>query len=745
MLAALPPNRADACGGTVCEPGPNAMPVDQTGENILFIIDQGQVEVHIQIQYDPDTNAQQFAWLIPLPEVPTFSVGSELLFQELLNATVPTYGLQDNFEFCGGDTDSFPATSGASFTGDGTTGDGTDTGVIVKKIETVGAFEVVVLAGMNAGDIMQWLGDNGYQQDPNAEPILQEYLDEGNSVVAFKLSNDEGLSSIHPIVLSFAEPEGCVPIRLTRIAAVEDMDIRAFSLGDGRAIPTNYRHVLVNPLKIDWLNLGANYKEVVSLAVDAFMAEGHAFVTEFAGDSNVLNIGNFYSQVWSADPFTGLAAVDVMSQLNQQGLTDCTDEFFCQFNHPLVQGLLSTYLPVPNGITAEQFYSCLSCFEADIDLGAWGDGSGFAKDLLARVIEPAEHAKTLVETWPYLTRLYTTISPNEMTEDPLFLLNPELPDVPNLRIAQRDISCEDFSVVTLPDGRQVNMNFGDPWPQFQDEMPWEEDVDQMVMDGMPQPLVDNTPLIDQLLAEWNQQHPPPPRAPPAARPPATPTAPPPAPTPRAATAAPAPPSTRPRATAAPTSSAAPKAAVAPATAAAPPRPSPPCWPCSASSPSAPADAAEPKDMSIGTCSRRHVPGDMSSSIPRSPPVAERRALSAIPRISGAMSPRAPALLSGRREARVCRPSIACPRRQALEPPRSSPVAEWRRLSALGRMSQATCPRAPALAPRPADDGAPRPSPGRIRPSHLDAVAGREGQSPAPPHRRDTLRPWSPPR
>ncbi|PCC67647.1 hypothetical protein SAMN02745121_02283 [Nannocystis exedens] len=511
LLAALPPSQADACGGTVCEPGPNAMPVDQTGENILFVIDQGQVEVHIQIQYDPDTNAQQFAWLIPLPEVPTFSVGSELLFRELLNATVPTYGLQDNFEFCGGEgTDGFPATSGGSFTGDGTTGEGTDTGVDVKKIETVGAFEVVVLGGMNAGDIMQWLGDNGYQQDPNAEPILQEYLDEGNSVVAFKLSNGEGLSSIHPIVLSFAEPEGCVPIRLTRIAAVEDMDIRAFSLGDGRAIPTNYRHVLVNPLKIDWLNLGANYKEVVSLAVDAFMAEGHAFVTEFAGDSSVLSVGRFYSAGWSADPFTGLAAVDVMSQLNQQGLTDCSDEFFCQFNHPLIEGLLATYLPVPNGISPEQFYSCLSCFEADIDLGAWGDGSGFAKDLLARVIEPAEHAKNLVDTWPYLTRLYTTISPNEMTEDPLFLLNPELPDVPNVRIAQRDISCEDFAVVTLPDGRQVNMDFGDPWPQFQDEMPWEEDVDQMVMDGMPQPLVDNTPLIDQLLAEWNQQHPPPP-------------------------------------------------------------------------------------------------------------------------------------------------------------------------------------------------------------------------------------------
>jgi MYXO-CTERM domain-containing protein len=497
LLAALPPRAADACGGTVCDQGPNAMPVDQTGENILFVIDQDQVEVHIQIQYDPDTNAQQFAWLIPLPEVPDFSVGSELLFQELLNATVPTYGLNDVFEFCGGTgTDGFPQTSGASFVDESTSG-GTDTGVVVKKIETVGAFEVVVLGGMNAADIMQWLGDNGYQQDPNAQPILQEYIDEGNSVVAFKLSHGEGLKSIHPIVLNFAAPDGCVPIRLTRIAAVEDMDIRAFSLGDGRAIPTNYRHVLVNPLKIDWLNFASNYKEVVSLAVDAFKADGHAFVTEFAGDSSVLQTLNFYSANWDAGPF------------NQLGLSDCSDAFFCQWNHPLVEGLLAAYLPVPMGVAPEEFYSCLSCYEADIDQMAWGDGSGFAADLQTRVIAPAEHAKTLVETWPYLTRLYTTISPSEMTEDPLFLLNPELPDVPNVRIAQRDISCEDFAVVTLPDGRQVNMNFGDPWPQFQDEMPWEEDVDQMVIDGMPQPLVDNTPLIDELLSAWNQQHPPP--------------------------------------------------------------------------------------------------------------------------------------------------------------------------------------------------------------------------------------------
>ena len=39
---------ARACGGTFCDVGPAAMPVDQTGENILFVIDEGFVEAHVQ-------------------------------------------------------------------------------------------------------------------------------------------------------------------------------------------------------------------------------------------------------------------------------------------------------------------------------------------------------------------------------------------------------------------------------------------------------------------------------------------------------------------------------------------------------------------------------------------------------------------------------------------------------------------------------------------------------------------------
>ena len=78
--ASLIPDTASACGGTFCDGGPNAMPVDQTGENILFVLEQDSVEAHIQIQVAADAVAEQFAWVIPMMEIPAFSLGSQEVF-----------------------------------------------------------------------------------------------------------------------------------------------------------------------------------------------------------------------------------------------------------------------------------------------------------------------------------------------------------------------------------------------------------------------------------------------------------------------------------------------------------------------------------------------------------------------------------------------------------------------------------------------------------------------------------------
>src|SRR5690606_10720799 len=194
---------------------------------------------------------------------------------------------------------------------------------------SVGAFEISVLDGGTVEGVMQWLADNGYQQDPAAEPILAEYLEEEFLFVALKLGVEAGVEDVHPIVIRYEGVEPCVPIRLTRIAAADDMDIRTFFLGDARVVPLNYRHEPVNPLMIDWINDGANYKEVISMAVDAQEADGNAFVTEYAGTSDVIRLSNVYNEAWQSVEYMAYpdSPVGVMDELFADNLYYCDNDW----------------------------------------------------------------------------------------------------------------------------------------------------------------------------------------------------------------------------------------------------------------------------------------------------------------------------------------------------------------------------------------------------------------------------------
>jgi MYXO-CTERM domain-containing protein len=503
----LAPREAEACGGTFCDAGPTAMPVDQTGENILFVMGDGYTEAHIQIQYDPTTEANQFAWVVPMTALPEFSVGSQPLFDAVLSGTVPAYGFTSVSDDCGFDEsgdDGFGDTSGGGSTdptgSDSDTGDGPE--IVLQQ--TVGAFDITVLSGGTAAEVMEWLGTNGYQQDPNAEPILAEYLAENYVFAAFKLTNGAETAEIHPVTLTFEVEEACVPIRLTRIAAVEDMDIRTFFLADGRVVPQTYKHVVVNPLKLDWPSNASNYKDVITMAVDSFGAEGKAFVTEYAGTSGVVSRSGLHSELWNPGGFVDLPPVEVTNVLEAQGLRFCDEFNGCAWTHALIPGLLASYLPAPDGVDPVEFYDCLDCYEALIDLEAWGDGTGFAMALQQRIVAPGVHANEILDQYPTLTRMYTTISPGEMTADPFFWQNSSLPDVDNTQsLAQRRTHCNNDNLWTLPDGRQVYVPSGSGWPAFAEEMPWEEEVAEMPSNGAPMTLVDNKALIDTHLAAYN--------------------------------------------------------------------------------------------------------------------------------------------------------------------------------------------------------------------------------------------------
>ncbi|HEY0137622.1 MAG TPA: MYXO-CTERM sorting domain-containing protein, partial [Nannocystis sp.] len=269
---------------------------------------------------------------------------------------------------------------------------------------------------------------------------------------------------------------------------------------------TNYRHVLVNPLKIDWLTRAANYKEVITQAVDAFEADGRAFVTEYAGPSAVVNAAAVYSASWDDTSFIGLDPTEVVNTLNAQGLGSCFDSFSCFWNHPLVFPLLAEFLPAPADVDPAEFYADLGNYAAQIDAAKWGNGDAFAAALLKRVIEPGMHADELLKTWPYLTRMYTTISPSEMMEDPIFHINPDLADVPNLLTANNYVLCNNDSVVTIPDGREFYIPGGQTWPAIPGEEWFAEEVQTVAIKGAPMTLVNNTAAITKKLTEWNLSH-----------------------------------------------------------------------------------------------------------------------------------------------------------------------------------------------------------------------------------------------
>ena len=493
-VAATAPDAA-ACGGTFCDTGPQAMPVDQTGENVLFVMGDGIVEAHVQIQYQGDP--EKFAWVVPMQgQDIEVSVGSQILFDRLLQGTVPSYGFSTVQNQCsqprrgGGGASNFLAPS-ADAADEGK-------GVDVLLRETVGSFDVEIVEAESADTLVEWLETEEYQNIDTAPAIFQRYVDKGFVFVAIKLTAGAGVNEIHPLTFTYSGGEPCVPLELTAVAAVEDMGVRTFFLGRSRAVPTNYRHVLVNPLKIDWLNFGANYREVISEAVDVEHADGQAFVTEYAGPSSVV-AGGLRNEAWDASRFEDIAPELAMAELEVQGLAFCDGA--CSFTHPLIQPLLQEYLPRPTGVSDEAFYSCVECYEGQWDAATW-DPQGFSMALQEQVIAPAAHADEILADNPYLTRLFTLISPYEMTLDPMFEENPELSDVPLPGLGTQRIQCDGTTVFEMPDGRQVALGNSGQWPAFED-MPAAEEVQEFRLSGEPTVLVSHTQSIRSVLSTHN--------------------------------------------------------------------------------------------------------------------------------------------------------------------------------------------------------------------------------------------------
>lgn len=147
-----------------------------------------------------------FAWVVPVPHRPQVKVLGGALFHEMARVVEPAPP---------------PAMSRARRTGETAASAGPP--VTVLERETVGAYDVSVLAATDGGALQAWLAHNRYALPDAARRPLAEYVREKWTFVACRIKAPKtapGLQrgTLAPLSLTFPAPTLVYPMRLSSVS-----------------------------------------------------------------------------------------------------------------------------------------------------------------------------------------------------------------------------------------------------------------------------------------------------------------------------------------------------------------------------------------------------------------------------------------------------------------------------------------------------------------------------------------------
>ncbi|MCH8052808.1 MAG: DUF2330 domain-containing protein [Planctomycetes bacterium] len=425
------PNMVDearACGGFFCQ----AVPINQAAEQIIFRQNGDQVTAVVLIQYVGD--AEDFSWVVPVPGVPELSTGSDVLFQSLEPATRPQFNLKIEGAACS----SFDLFQGLGFLGGLGQPDSEDAadGVTVVSESVVGPFDVQVVSSEDPAAMAQWLEDNDYDLSDRGQELIEPYVEEGMNFVALKLRQDQGVGDIRPLIMKYQSDKPMIPIRLTAVAAEDDMGVLVWLLGEARAVPLNYLHVTVNYTLVNWYfgttTAYASYQNLITTAMNE--AGGQGFATDFAG-----RLPDLLDQLPSDEAYsTELERLQAIATN-----PSFYDELAFGFVFPSDQILemLRRELPLPEGASEFTYQSGALLAEVFSDAELAAARADIETMIQSDIIEPLAETLTVFAGDPYMTRFFTTLSADEMTLDPVFSFNPDLDDQALERNATLKIEC----------------------------------------------------------------------------------------------------------------------------------------------------------------------------------------------------------------------------------------------------------------------------------------------------------------
>src|SRR5262249_23025909 len=229
---------------------------------------------------------------------------------------------------------------------------------------------------------------------------------------------------------------------------------------------------ILDDAQIDWFNGARNYTDVVVRATRE-AAGRHTFVTEYAGPSNVM--------VGLLDP---PGRFGTQAELAAQPTKDAFINYLYTHGYALGGSFPSPLAAILTGA------------------GSY-DGHALAAEVFERVVEPTLDAGALFRERPYLTRLYTTLSPEEMNRDPVFSENGKLPPVSNLHNATLVYHCNGGApgpgtpaTIITEQGHGVPLPGGAALGPPSVAAPASERIETLAEDGAPTVIAANTARID---------------------------------------------------------------------------------------------------------------------------------------------------------------------------------------------------------------------------------------------------------
>lgn len=422
-------NQALACGGFFCQ----NVPVDQAGEQIVFRQQGSTISAMIRILYTGA--AEEFSWVVPVPNTPDLAVGSDNLFDQLEGVTRPQFFLEQRGQGCFSNFDlavSVPAAESAADSG------GAQSAGVEVEERVVGPFDIQILSSDDPTELATWLANNDYDLTDRGAQLIEPYVLDGFKFVGVKLQSGVSSGSIQPLIMTYQNEKPMVPIRLTAVAAEDDMGILIWTVSDARAVPENYLHVIPNIGRINWFqgpfNAFASYQGLVTEAMDE--AGGQGFATDYAGPVS----SDITQSLGNADQFEEFLVQNDAVQDNASFIANVLN-----IVQPTQLGLdfLQALLPPPAGFDQFIYFDPIAMQVAFTGEQLAAARPAFREFVVERTIEPLRESLELIPEGAYMTRLFTTLSAEEMTLDPEFVYNSGMPEQATTREAVLDVNCTD--------------------------------------------------------------------------------------------------------------------------------------------------------------------------------------------------------------------------------------------------------------------------------------------------------------